>query len=101
MHSEIFHHLDILRIVLVIASTQYQQQFGVNFWPKIIKYVENPLSDNNFSIKYNSVGDDYFFKKVLKAINVKVEEVNNAYSVFRNTNNRGALDSFQNKINIK
>ncbi len=84
-----------------IASTQYQQQFGVNFWPNIIKYVENPLSDNNFSIKYNSVGDDYFFKKVLKAINVKVEEVNNAYSVFRSTNNRGALDSFQNKINIK
>lgn len=76
---------------------EYSARFGVEFIPSIYRYKEQPIETRDLS---NSRSND-FIRTVLRSINVKPEEIDNAYNRFRSTKSRGILTTEESKLNKK
>lgn len=87
--------------VLTKTSNQFKKEYGVKMIPSIVRYDEKVISNENLVVKHDGIENDYFFKKVLGAIDMSVSEVKSVYTMFKSTNTRGCLSSFQAKVNKK
>lgn len=81
----------------VKLKKEYSDRFGVALIPTIYRYTEKQIQTRDLS----DDGNSDFIKTVLRAINVKPEEVDNAYSTFKSTRNRGILTTEERKLNKK
>lgn len=78
-------------------KNEYLSRFGVALIPSIYRYKEKQIETRDLS--NNGSGD--FIKTILRAINVKFEEVENVYARFRSTKSRGILSTEETKLNKK
>ncbi len=82
-------------------SAKYQDKYSINFLPNIISYTERKFTNNDLKVGYQYLDRSTFFTAILKAINVKKEEIINAYNTFNTTGNKGVLKDLENKLNKK
>lgn len=87
--------------VLERVSDMYYSELGIKLIPKILKYEQRFITNEDLNTRSSRIENEYFFSKVLSAINVKVEEVRNVYELFSNTKTRGCLKNFESKVNKK
>lgn len=82
-------------------NTLYEEKYSIKFFPNIISYTERKFTNNDLKVSYQYLDRSEFFTAILKAINVKKEEIINAYNTFNTTGNKGVLKDLENKLNKK
>ena len=74
-------------------------KYGVHFLPQIIKYVPNPVTKANLSIRVNDLSNSLFFSSIFRVLGIEPDEILNAYKQYHQFNNIAILNKIKNNIN--
>ena len=78
-------------------NNKYKYPFDTN----IIKYSSNNVSPSNFKTSYKNLKDSSFFTSLFKNLNIKLEDIEEAYKQFQVHTQKRFLTSFEEKINME
>jgi len=99
--TELFNRASGRNQDLERLNSKYEEKYSINFFPSIISYTERKFTNNDLKAGYQYLDRSEFFSAILKAMNVKKEEIINAYNTFNATGNKGVLKDLENKLNKK
>lgn len=85
-----------------ILEQQYQNKYGVNFMPTILRYKEKNITNSDLRVSYQNLSSSSFMKSLFQAIKVEEKDVKTVYSDYeRLQQDKGVLKTFARKVNRK
>lgn len=96
-----FSNIGQTKDVLQETNEIYMHNYGMKFFPKILKYEDEKISNSDLSCQIGNGKNNNFIFTVLETIGITTEEVSNTYNAFKTLNNKGALTTLQRKVNKK
>ena len=84
-----------------VLKTTFLAKYGINFIPKVYRYSEKLLSDNDLKVSPSGLSNSVFFKTLFASIDVELKEISNACNEFNRLGSKSILLTLQNKLNKK
>ncbi len=78
-----------------------QNEYGYNFEPKIINYVEKKISQSDMNTSISNLPNNLFFKSLFTAINIDINEIINGYNQYKEYGNPASLKKLEKMIEKK
>lgn len=75
--------------------------YNMNFEPKILRYVDTPITNRHIITDKNNFMSNPFYKQLFNSIDYDVNILKRAYEAFAISGNKGILNTQKNEINKK
>ena len=86
---------------LAKAKAYCLTNYGIEFLPSIITYKDNALKNSDLHSSPSQIKNNVFFRSLFKAINMKPEEVGNAYEQYAKFHNPATLNKIKKEADRK
>ena len=89
------------RLDIEKVNNEYRKRYEMNFIPKIVRYKEKLLSNDDLVSSYEKIKNNLFFRSLFNNIKFDFDTLTNTFNTYREQNNRGILTQLEKKLNKK